>query len=190
MALADDLRIQDAARRRERIHCRVDALLSDLALKHDERIQVGERGCWCRVSQVIGGHVNRLHGGDGAVLGGGDALLQGTHLRGQRRLISHGARHAAEQCGYLGACLCETEHVVDEQQGFLTALVAEVLCHRERAQCHAQTCAWRLVHLTEHHGHLVQNVHLLPVRIGVLGFLHFQPEIVAFAGALADAGEH
>jgi hypothetical protein len=46
----------------------------------------------------------------------GDALLQLTHLRGQRRLVAHGAGHAAEQRRHLGARLREAEDVVDEEQ--------------------------------------------------------------------------
>ena len=54
----------------------------------------------------------------------------------------------------------------------------------------AKTRARRLVHLAEHHRHLVEHVRLLAGRVDVLGLLHFPPEVVAFAGALADAGEH
>ncbi len=44
----------------------------------------------------------------------------------------------------------------------------------------AQAVARRLVHLAVHQRHLVEHA----------AFLHFMIEVVAFAGALADAGEH
>ena len=51
----------------------------------------------------------------------------------------------------------------------------------------AETRARRLVHLAEDHHGLVDDV---LAGVADLGFLHFQPEVGAFAGALADAGEH
>ena len=50
----------------------------------------------------------------------------------------------------------------------------------ERRQRHAQSRAGRLVHLAEHHHRVGDDA-----RLG-----HFQIEVVAFAGALADAAEH
>ena len=90
---------------------------------------MGEGGCRSRVGQVVGGDVDGLHRGDGAVAGGGDALLQGTQLIGQGRLIAHGGGHPAHQGGDLAACLHETEDVIDEQQHVLVGLLTEVLCH-------------------------------------------------------------
>ena len=48
---------------------------------------------------------------------------------------------------------------------------------RER---HAQPRAGRLVHLAEHQHRVAQHA----------GLLHLQPQVVAFARALAHAGEH
>ena len=59
-------------------------------------------------------------------------------------------------------------------------LVPEILGHGQAAQRHAHTHAGALVHLAEHEGGLVDDA-ALP---------HLAPEIVALAGALADAGEH
>ena len=50
----------------------------------------------------------------------------------------------------------------------------------------AKTRAGRLVHLAEDHDGLVDDV---LAGVADLGFLHFQPEVGAFAGAFADAGE-
>ena len=142
------------------------------------------------VGEVVCGNVDRLHRGDGALTGRGDALLERTHLGREVRLVAHGARHAAEERGHLGTGLGEAEDVVDEEQRFLTRRIAELFRHGQRGERDAQTRARRLVHLAEDHRHLVEDVHLLAARVGVLGLLHFQPEVVALAGALADAGEH
>ena len=83
-------------------------------------------------------------------LGRGDPLLQLAHLGGQRRLVAHGARHAAEQRRDFRARLHEAEDVVDEEQ-HVAALVAEVLGHRQAGQADAQARARRLVHLAEDH---------------------------------------
>ena len=110
----------------------------------------------------------------------GDALLQLTHLVGQRGLVTHGGRHATEQRGDLGAGLGEAEDVVDEQQHVLLLHVAEVLRHRQRRQGDAQTRARRLVHLAEDQRGLADDA-----RLG-----HLTEEVVALAGALTDTGEH
>ena len=72
------------------------------------------------------------------------------------------------------------ENVVDEEQHVLALLVAEVLGHGDAGQADAQPRAGRLVHLAEHHHGLGDDA-----RLG-----HLAVEIVALAGALADAGEH
>ena len=117
----------------------------------------------------------------------GDALLQLAHFRGQRRLITDGAGHAAQQRGHFRAGLREAEDVIDEQQRVGPGRIAEPLAHGQRRQGHAQAGAGRLVHLAEHHGRLRDD---RAVGLADLGFLHFQPEVVALAGPLADAGEH
>src|SRR5690606_22283663 len=82
--------------------------------------------------------------------------------------------------------------VVDEQQhvaalAALGLLVAEVLRHGQAGERHTQTVARRLVHLAVHHGHLglLEVVELNDARLG-----HLVVEVVAFAGALAHAGEY
>ena len=110
-----------------------------------------------------------------------------AHFGGQRRLITHGRRHAAQQCGDLAAGLREAEDVVDEQQRVGAGLVAEILGHRQGRQRHAQPSAGRLVHLAEHHAGLIDDA---AAGVADLGFLHFEPQARALAGSLADAGEH
>ena len=140
---------------------------------------MGERRGRRRIGVVVGGNVDGLDGSHRTILGGGDALLQLPHFRGQRRLVAHGGGHAAEQRRNLGARLGETEDVVDEEEDVGAALVAEILRHGEGREADAQTCPGRFVHLPEdEHG-----------AIDDTGFLHLQPQVVALAGALADAGE-
>jgi hypothetical protein len=76
-----------------------------------------------------------------------DALLQRAHLRGQRGLITDGARDAAEERGHFGARLREAEDVVHEEEHVLAFDVAEVLGDGERREGDAGARAGRLVHL-------------------------------------------
>src|SRR5690606_22835145 len=96
----------------ERVDRRVDAEFGDLARQHGGGVQVREGGRRRRVGQVVCRHVYGLHRGDRALLGGGDALLQGAHVGRQRRLIAHRRRNASEQRRYLGTRLGKAEDVV------------------------------------------------------------------------------
>ena len=139
------------------------------------------------IGQVVGRHVNRLHRRHRALLRRGNALLQLAHFRGEVGLVSHGGRHAAQQRGYFRARLGEAENIVDEQQRVRTFFVAEVFGDGQRGQGHAQTRSGRL-------GHLAIDQRGLRLRwlldIDHARLLHFQPQIVAFTGALAHAGKH
>ena len=84
-----------------------------------------------------------------------------------------------EQGGHLGAGLYEAENVVDEQQHVLVADVAEVLGHGEGGQADPKAHPGRLVHLAVDQSRPLDDA----------GFLHLQPEVVAFTGALAHATE-
>ena len=137
---------EHARGRVERIDRRIDALFGDRARQHGRGVQVGEGGGRRRVGQVVGRHVDRLHRGDRALVGGGDALLQRAHVGGQRRLIAHRRGNAAEQRRHFRAGLREAEDVVDEEQHVL-ALVAEMLGDRQAGQRDAHAGARRLVHL-------------------------------------------
>ena len=173
--------------RGQRVDRRVDAELDDLARQHGGGVEVGEGGGRRRVGEVVGGHVDRLHRGDRAALGRGDALLQLAHLGGQVGLVADRRGHAAEQRRDLGAGLGEAEDVVDEQQHVLLLDVAEVLGHGEAGERHAQARAGRLGHLAVDQ----RGLGLLPVAgVDDPRLLHLEPQVVALAGALADAGEH
>ena len=139
---------------------------------------MGERVRGRRVGEVVGGHVDRLHGRDRAGPRRRDPLLELAHLGGERRLVADGARHPAEQRRHLGARLDEPEDVVDEEEDVLT-LVAKVLRHRQPGEAHAQARTRRLVHLPVDERDAIDHA----------GLRHLEPEVVALSGALADAGE-
>ena len=179
--------IENARGGSQRIDGRIDAQLGDGAREVGGGVQVGEGGRRGRVGVVVGGHVDGLHRGDGALLGRGDALLQLAHFGGQVGLVAHGRRHAAQQRRHFRAGLREAENVVDEQQHVLAFFVAEVLRHGQAREAHAQTGAGRLGHLAVNQRHF-----RFPPVLGIddAGFLHLEPQVVALAGALAHAGEH
>ena len=112
----------------------IDPQLRDRARQVGRRVQVRERGRRRRIGVVVGGHVNRLHRGDRALLRRRDSLLEVAHLAQQRRLVADRRRHAAEKRRHLRAGLREAEDVVDEEQDVLALGVAEVLGDRERRQ--------------------------------------------------------
>ena len=177
--LAEDLGLEDRRGRVERVDRRVDALLGDRPRQRRGRVEVREHRRRRRVGEVVGRHVDRLDRGDRALAGRGDPLLQLAHLGLQRRLVADLRGHPPQQRGHLGAGLDEPEDVVDEQQHVLALLVAEVLRHRQAGQRDAHARAGRLVHLPEHEHRLVEHAR----------FLHLEPQVVALAGALADAAE-
>src|SRR5699024_4795767 len=115
---------------------------------------------------------------DGTLLGGGDTLLQSAHFGGQGGLVTYGGGHTAQQSGYLGTGLGETEDVVDEEQHVLVLHVTEVFSHGQTGQGHPHTGSRGFVHLAVDQGGLVDNA--------ALG--HFAVQVVALTGALAYAG--
>jgi hypothetical protein len=66
-------------------------------------------------------------------------------------------------------------------------LVAEILGHGQAGETHAQARAGRLGHLAVDQGALGFRP---VVDVDDARFLHLEPQVVAFAGALAHAGEH
>jgi peptide chain release factor 1 len=176
--LAHDGRIERGARACQRVDGRIDAQLGDGTREDRGGVQVRERRCRGRVGQVVGGDVDGLDRGNGALLGGGDALLQLAHLGCQRGLVANCGRHAAEKGRDLGARLREAEDVVDEEQDVL-ALVAEVLGRGEASEGDTHTCSRRLVHLAVDQAGLVDDARLA----------HLEVEVGTLTGALANARE-
>ena len=187
--LAHVLRIENAARRGERINGRIDALLRDRTLQVEKRIEVAERRRRGRVGGIVGRHVDRLHRCDRSLGGARDPFLKRPHFRGQCGLITHGARHAAEQRADLAARLREAEDVVNEQQrvGSGRGRIAEVFRHGEGGKRDPQTGSRRLVHLPKHHAGLVDDA---PTCVADLGLLHLEPQVGSLAGSLPHAGKH
>ena len=68
-----------------------------LRLRDRGGVKVSERGGGSRVGEVVCGDVDRLHGRDGTVLGGSDALLQLAHFLGKGGLIADGGGHTPEK---------------------------------------------------------------------------------------------
>ena len=74
---------------------------------------------------------------------------------------------------------CTNRKMLSMKKQHVLALVAEVLRHRQAGEADAQARARRLVHLAVDERDAVDHARLL----------HLEPEVVALAGALADAGE-
>src|SRR5690606_25509488 len=105
---------------------------------------------------------------------------------GERRLVAHGRRNTPEKRRHFRTRLREAEDVVDEEQHVL-ALVAEVFGDRQTGEADARARTGRLVHLAVHECSLRAFAAALLVDAGLDELVI---EIVALAGALADAGEH
>ena len=177
--LADDAGIENAGSRGERVHRGEDRFFENGAVERNRRVEVREGRDRSRVGVIVGGNVDGLHGGDRTALGRGDAFLQFAHFRGEGWLVTDGARHATEQCGYFRSAHDKAEDVVNEEQ-HVAAFVAEIFRHRQAAQADPQAHSGRLVHLAKDHNGLVNDAR----------FLHFEVQVVALARALADAAEH
>ncbi len=102
-------------------------------------------------------------------------------------MVSNRRGHPAQQRRNFGPCLRKPENVVDEQQNVLVFFVPEILSYREPRETHAQARARRFGHLAENERALGL---LIVVGIDHARFLHLEPQIVPFAGALSHAGEH
>ena len=75
MLAADDVGVHDTGGGVEGIDGGVDAQLGDGSGQDGGGVQVSEGGGGGGIGQVVSGHVDGLHGGDGTLLGGGDSLL-------------------------------------------------------------------------------------------------------------------
>ena len=147
--------------------------------ENDGSVEVGKCRRRRRIRQVVGGHVDALNRRNGPLVGGGDAFLKFPEVGGQRRLITDGGGHAAQEGRYFGARLRETEDVVDEQKDVLSFHIPEIFRRREGRQGHAGPGAGRFGHLAIDQGGLLDDP----------GVLHLEVEVVPLAGPLADARE-
>src|ERR1700730_2103334 len=101
MILPDDPRFEEAGGRVQGVDRRVDRLLGQGPAQRHCCPQMGEGRLDGGVGHVVGRDVDRLDRGDGALAGGGDALLQGAHRRRQRRLVADRGRHPAQKGRHL-----------------------------------------------------------------------------------------
>jgi len=111
--LPDDVRVEDARGRVERVDGRVDAQFGDRATEHRLRVQVREGGGGRGVGQVVCRHVYRLNARYRALSRGRYALLHGAHVGREGGLVADGGGDAAQQRGHLRARLREpalTQH--------------------------------------------------------------------------------
>src|SRR5690606_25435924 len=184
MLFAHDRGVQDPAGGIERINRRIDAQLGDLPAQYRGCIQVSEGGGGCRIGKVIRRHVHGLYRGDGTTLGGGDALLHGTHFGGQRGLITNSARHTSQKGRYFRSSLGETEDVVHEEENVAAAAlliaIAEIFGERKSAQRNTGTRSGGLVHLPEDEGGLA-GLQCLVIHLAQVpaAFFHAVQELLA-----------
>ena len=125
--VAHDRGVEDGRRRGQRVDRRVDALRGERAGELHRRVEVGkdrERG---GVGEVVRGDVDGLEGGDRALFGRGDPLLEGAHLGSEGGLVADLGRHPAHEGRHLVARLDEAEDVVHEEEHVLPEFLAEVL---------------------------------------------------------------
>lgn len=183
--LTDNRGIQQSRLGVQWVDSRVDTQLGNTSRQHSGGIQVSESGSWGRVSQVIGWDVDSLDRGNGTLLGGGNSLLQGTHIGGQGWLVTDSRWNTTQQGGHLGTSLSESENVVNEQQHILTFFVSEVFSNGQTGQSNSSSGSWWLVHLTENQGDLG-----VTLEVDDTGLLHFTVQIVTLSGSLTDTGEN
>jgi hypothetical protein len=183
--LADNIDIQKSRLGIKRVDSGVDTQLGNTSGQDGGGVKMGEGGGGSRISQIIGGHVDGLDGSDGTLLGGGNSLLEGTHIGGQSGLVTDSGGNSTKQSGHLGTGLGESENVVNEEQHILTLLVSEVLGNGQTSKGDSGSGSGRLVHLTEDEGDLG-----LTLEVDDTSLLHLSVKIVTLSGSLTDTAEN
>ena len=186
MDLADNGGVKHAGSGIEGIDSRVDTDFGKGTGQHGGGIKMSESGGGSGIGKIISGHVDGLDGGDGTGLGSGNALLEGTQIGGEGRLVTHSGGDTAEEGRHFGASLGETENVVNEKEHILVLFVTEVLGDGETGESNTGAGTWGLVHLTVHKGGLGSGgIDVDDTRVD-----HLVEKIVTLTGALTDTGEH
>ena len=85
-----------------------------------------------------------------------------------------------KKCVHLGTSLCKTENIVNEKKHVLSTFVTEILCHRKTGKTNSHSGSGGLIHLTKHHGGLINNS----------GFLHFIIKVISLTGTLTYTGKY
>ena len=188
--VSDHTRVKHTGCGVEGIDGGVDTKLGNGTGKDGGGVQVSEGGGRGGIGKIIGRHVDGLDGGNGTLGGGGNTLLEATHVRGKSGLVTDGGGNTSEKGGHLGTGLGEAEDVVNEEEHILALLVTEVLGNGETGKGDTGTGTRGLVHLTVHEGGLgsVGRAGLL-IDLDDATLNHLVVEIVTLAGTLADTGE-
>jgi hypothetical protein len=164
----------------------VDTDFGKSTRQHSGGIKMSESGGGSGIGKIISGHIDSLDGGDGSGQGGGNALLEGTQIGGEGRLVTHSGGDTAEKGRDLGTGLGETEDVVNEKEHILVLFVTEVLGDGEASETDTGAGSWGLVHLTVHEGGLGSRaINFDDTRVD-----HLVVEIVTFTGTFTDTSEH
>lgn len=182
--LSDNIDIQKSRLGIKRVDSGVDTKLGNRSGQHSGGVKMGEGGSRGRIGQIIGRHVDGLDGSDGTLLGGGNSLLEGTHIGGQSGLVTDSGGNSTKQSGHLGTGLGESENVVNEEQHILTLLVSEVLGNGQTSKGDSGSGSGRLVHLSENESHLG-----LSLKVDDTSLNHLSVKIVTLSGSLTDTGE-
>ena len=146
---------------------------------------MSESGSGGGIGQIISGHIDGLDGSNGSGSGGGNTLLEGTHIGGEGGLISDSGWDTSEKGGHLRASLGETEDVVDEEKHILVLLISEVLSDGEAGETDTSSGTRWLVHLTVNKGGLGSGA----ISDDDTRLDHFVVKIVSLTGSLADTSE-
>mmetsp|Transcript_22005 Transcript_22005/g.31929 ORF Transcript_22005/g.31929 Transcript_22005/m.31929 type:complete len:285 (+) Transcript_22005:634-1488(+) len=150
---------------------------------------MGECGGRGRIRKIISRHIHSLYGGNGPLVGGGNALLQGTHIGGKRGLVPHSGRDAPKKSRHLRASLSEAEDIVDEKQHILSLLVSEVLGNGQTSKGHTSPGSWGLIHLAVHKGSL-GSLSASFRDLDDTSLNHLVVQIVTLSGTFTDASKH
>ena len=180
MPLAHDARRGHLGARLHRINGRVQAFTGTLAREHDRRGKMRKHVHRRRIGEVIGRHIHRLNGGDGAGIRVGDAFFQSGQFGSHRGLITQPRRHLPHQARHFRAGLDKPENIVDQQQHIAVLVVPEILGHRQGGMTHPEAAARRLIHLAEDHHHVGQHASVF----------HIAVKLLAFAAAFANAAKN
>ena len=188
--VSDHTRVKHTGCGVEGIDGGVDTKLGNGTGKDGGGVQVSEGGGRGGIGKIISGHEHSLDGGNGSLGGGGNTLLEATHVRGKSGLVTDGGGNTSEKGGHLGTGLGEAEDVVNEEEHILALLVTEVLGNGETGKGDTGTGTRGLVHLTVHESGLgsVGRAGLL-IDLDDATLNHLVVEIVTLAGTLADTGE-
>ena len=81
----------------QRIHSRVDTFFRNLSGKNGGCVKVRESGGRGGVRKVIRRNIDRLHGSNRTVFGGGNSFLKPAYVRSKGGLIAYRGRHSAKQ---------------------------------------------------------------------------------------------